>query len=128
MGQKTEKITTNEQLLRLALLHNNNKRVLYHISSRIEILTTVLLVGVVSTVIITITSPIVWYTCEICTDKLIFTATKRWNERMVVSPVISGFCEIYSTLITEIQHGLNLVESFKTTKLFVKTYCLSLYA
>lgn len=77
MGQKTEKITTNEQLLRLALLHNNNKRVLYHISSRIEILTTVLLVGVVSTVIIMITSPIVWYTCEICADKLIFTATKR---------------------------------------------------
>ena len=77
MGQKTEKNTTNEQLLRLAPLHNNSKRVLYHTSSGIEILTTVLLVGVISTVIITITSPIFWYTCEIRADKLIFTATKR---------------------------------------------------
>ena len=77
MGQKTEKNATNEQLLRLAPLHNNNKRVLYHTSSGIEILTTVLLVGVISTVIITITSPIFWYTSEIRADKLIFTATKR---------------------------------------------------
>lgn len=76
MGEKTERNTTNERQLRLALLHNNNKRVPYY-TSRIEILTTVLLVRVISTIIITITSPVFWYTCEIRTDKLVFAATKR---------------------------------------------------
>lgn len=77
MGQKTEKNMANERLLRLGLFHNNNKRVLYYTSSGIEILTTVLLVGVISTVIISVTSPIFWNTCEIRADELIFTATKR---------------------------------------------------
>lgn len=62
----------------------HNKRVPYYTSSRIEILTTILLIGVISAIIITVTSPIFWNTCEIRTNKLIFAATKPWNQRIVV--------------------------------------------
>lgn len=82
---------------------------------KIEKLTTILLVGVISAIIFSITSPILRYTCFTATNKLIFTTSKicNRNRRTAVSKVHTQSYkttgQIYDTL-------LNAVESLQSCK------------